>query len=99
MSRLVPLLLAIFIASPTLADMAPRIAIIIDDLGYNRELGLRALALPAELTVAILPHAPRARSIAEAARESGKEVLVHLPLEAMNQTGPHEPYQQGSGSR
>ncbi len=91
MIRLVSLLLAMVIASPTLAEMSPRIAIIIDDLGYNRELGLRAIALPAELTVAILPHAPRARAMAEAARESGKEIIVHLPLEAMNPRGPFEP--------
>ncbi len=92
MTRLFPLFIAIFIASPTLAETSPpRIAIIIDDLGYNRELGLRAIALPAELTVAILPHAPRTRLLAEAARESGKEVLVHLPLQAMHHNGPFEP--------
>ncbi|MEM1174864.1 MAG: divergent polysaccharide deacetylase family protein [Pseudomonadota bacterium] len=91
MIRLVPLLFAMCIAGPTLAETPPRIAIIIDDLGYNRELGLRAIALPAQLTVAILPDAPRARSMAEAASRSGKQVIVHLPLEAMNNKGPFEP--------
>ena len=76
MTRLFTVLLAILIAGPTLAETPPRIAIIIDDLGYNRELGLRAIALPGELTVAILPHAPRTLHLAEAARESGKEVIV-----------------------
>ncbi|MEM9689503.1 MAG: divergent polysaccharide deacetylase family protein [Pseudomonadota bacterium] len=91
MTRSIFLLLAIIVASPTLAETPPRIAIIIDDLGYDHELGLRAIALPAQLTVAILPHTPRARSLAEAARASGKEVIVHLPLEAMNPRGPFEP--------
>ncbi len=91
MIRCLLVVAAMTFAAPSLSDTPPRIAIIIDDLGYEWEAGLETLALPADLTVAILPHAPRSRHLAEAAYESGKEVIVHLPLQAMNHTGPVEP--------
>lgn len=61
---------------------APRIAIIIDDLGYQLSAGRRAIALPGPVSFAILPHAPRAAMLARAANAAGKEVLVHLPMQA-----------------
>lgn len=63
---------------------APRIALIIDDLGHALPAGLRTLALEAPVTVAILPHTPHAGRLARMARESGKEVLLHLPLQAVD---------------
>ena len=61
---------------------APRIAIIIDDLGYQLIAGRRAIALPGPVTFAILPNTPRASLLARSAYELGKEVLVHLPMQA-----------------
>lgn len=61
---------------------APRIAIIIDDLGYQLAAGRRAIALPGPVSFAILPDAPRAAVLARAAYAVGKEVLVHLPMQA-----------------
>lgn len=57
-----------------------RIAVIIDDLGYNRRLGYLAAGLPGQLTLAILPRSPHARWLAEHATTAGKEVIVHLPM-------------------
>ena len=54
----------------------PRIAIIIDDLGYQLDAGRRAIALPGPLAYAVLPATPRGRQLAEAAHRSGKEVLL-----------------------
>ena len=45
----------------------PRIAIIIDDLGYQLEAGHRTIDLPGPVACAILPSTPRATSLAEAA--------------------------------
>ncbi len=73
------------------AEVTPRIAIIIDDLGYQRSLGERAVTLPGPVACAILPGTPRGRHLAELARKHGKEVLLHLPLEAANDDGPVEP--------
>jgi polysaccharide deacetylase 2 family uncharacterized protein YibQ len=64
------------------AETQPRISIIIDDLGYQADAGRRAIGLPGPLAVAILPGTPRGRSLARAAHASGKDVLLHLPLQA-----------------
>jgi len=63
------------------ASAEPRIAIIIDDLGNLRSAGERTAALDGPVACAILPHTPAAAYIAGIAKESGKEVLLHLPLQ------------------
>ena len=77
-------------ASPARADKpdrgdVPRISIIIDDVGYRRNEDLEAIELPGPLAYAILPHSPHATSISELANRNGKEVLLHLPMEAQEQ--------------
>jgi polysaccharide deacetylase 2 family uncharacterized protein YibQ len=59
----------------------PRVAIIIDDLGYDRHLAEKLIDLNAALTVAILPHSPHQESIARLAHDRGLEVMLHLPME------------------
>lgn len=59
-----------------------RIGIIIDDMGYGRSDGLRAIALPGPLTYAFLPHTPYAARLARLAHRLDKEVLVHVPMTA-----------------
>lgn len=67
----------------TAAAQGPvQIAIIIDDLGNNRSLGERALALPGPLTYAVLPQLPHSVALARGAHDSGREVMLHLPMEA-----------------
>lgn len=79
-------------AMPALAGSPrPRIAIIIDDLGYERAAGERAIALPGPLAYAVLPGAPRSGQLAEQAHARGKEVLLHLPLQAQKDSEPAEP--------
>ena len=60
----------------------PRIALIIDDLGYERAAGERAIALPGPIAFAVLPYTPRGAFLAEKAHAAGKDVLLHLPLQA-----------------
>ncbi|HNP35756.1 MAG TPA: divergent polysaccharide deacetylase family protein [Woeseiaceae bacterium] len=72
------------------AGALPRIAIIIDDLGYQQAAGERAIALPGPIACAILPGSPRATALAHAAREQGKEILLHLPMQAANYHGKSE---------
>ncbi len=73
------------------AQPAPRIAIIIDDLGYQLEAGRRAIMLPGPVTFAVLPKTPHSKRLAHFANERGREVLLHLPLEAMDYRGPADP--------
>ncbi|ACL74356.1 divergent polysaccharide deacetylase family protein [Thioalkalivibrio sulfidiphilus] len=88
--RLQPLWLAILLpglwlwtgASQALEPPRPFIAIIIDDLGNQPGPGQRTLALPGPVTVAVLPHTPFARPLANEAHAQGKEVMLHLPMQA-----------------
>lgn len=85
--------LAALLALAGQAGMAApaRIAIIIDDLGYGLDAGRRAIELPGPVAYAILPDTPRGRDLARTAHDHGKEILLHLPLEAANFDGPVEP--------
>jgi len=78
---LATVLLTVF-SLPLAAGGIPRVAIIIDDLGYRFNAGERTIALPGPVAVAILPGSPRGRYFADAAHRSGKEVLLHLPMQA-----------------
>jgi len=73
------------------ASAAPRIALIIDDLGYRYNEGLRATRLPGPVACAVLPATPRGETLARAAHADGKEVFLHLPLQANEEDGPNEP--------
>lgn len=73
------------------AETQPRISIIIDDLGYQLEAGRRAISLPGPVAFAVLPSTPHGTRLAQFANDRGKEVLLHLPLEAVDQHGPIEP--------
>ncbi len=66
----------------TVSTEIPVVSIIIDDLGTNRPLGLDAVSIPGNLTYAILPKTPYSREIAILANESGKEVMMHQPMES-----------------
>jgi polysaccharide deacetylase 2 family uncharacterized protein YibQ len=70
-------------AETVLASAAtrPRIVVIIDDLGNERAAGLRVTELPGPVACAILPHTPYADVIARHAHGAGKEVMLHLPLQ------------------
>ena len=82
--------LFVLFSGDALAD-PPRIAIIIDDLGYHFANGKRAIALPGPITFSFLPGSPRARALANHAHASGKEVLLHLPLQADTADERQEP--------
>ena len=69
----------------------PAIAIIIDDMGQRLDAGVRAVMLPASLTYSFLPHTPYVRPLAILAHRRGREVMLHLPMEALD----HRPMGEG----
>jgi len=71
----------IFTPTPESLEKLPKIAIIIDDLGYDKSIVEKFLGLDAVLTFSILPHIPYQKSIARAALAKGFEVMLHLPME------------------
>ncbi len=69
----------------------PVIALIIDDLGYRYAEGVRATRLPGPVVCAVLPDTPRGEVLAELANASGKEVLLHMPMQSMDSDLSQEP--------
>jgi polysaccharide deacetylase 2 family uncharacterized protein YibQ len=69
-------------ASLPASPVVPRVAIIIDDLGYHAAAGRRAIDLPGAVSVAILPGTPHSHRLAQAANERGRDILLHLPMQA-----------------
>lgn len=78
--------LVLLLTMANASAQTPRIAIIIDDLGYHRQHGLAIVDLPAAITCAVIPHTPHGRRLAERASLAGKEVLVHMPMAARHHT-------------
>lgn len=65
------------------AVKAKQIAIVIDDIGYHQR-DLEFLSLPGQLTYSILPHTPYSQIFATLASQSNKELLLHIPMQALN---------------
>jgi hypothetical protein len=61
-----------------------RVALIMDDMGNSLETLDELLALGRPITVSILPYSAHAAETARIAHERGLEVLLHLPLESVN---------------
>lgn len=63
---------------------ANKVALIVDDMGYSLEAinDLCSIGLP--FTIAIIPYSPLASEIATISRQHDLEVILHLPLEAVN---------------
>jgi len=62
----------------------PLVAILIDDMGYNFSINNKFLKLEAPLSFSFLPTAPYTPKLAKKAKDLGKDVLIHLPLEPVN---------------
>ncbi|GIU49519.1 divergent polysaccharide deacetylase family protein [Shewanella algidipiscicola] len=78
--RLLLLLLVTFIAN---SAKAAQVSIIIDDIGY-RQTDEAVLSLPKEITLSVLPNTPLGKKIAIAAHHKGHEIMLHIPMQALN---------------
>jgi polysaccharide deacetylase 2 family uncharacterized protein YibQ len=58
-----------------------RAAIVIDDMGGDLEAAHKLLALAYPLTFSVLPHLCYTRITAEDVHHTGREVMLHLPME------------------
>lgn len=87
MRQLLILCLAIFSSYVNADNNAPRIAIIIDDIGYHKA-DLKLIDLPYALTFAVLPHTPYGQRAARHAFQAQKDVMLHMPMQASNGKKP-----------
>lgn len=69
-----------------------KVAIIIDDLGYNNGNAEELLKIDAPLTFSIFPLGPYSKSFAQKAHAMGRDVMLHLPME------PYEYPQKNPGN-
>lgn len=60
------------------------VAIIIDDIGYDRKMADGFLALDIPMTFSVLPYGPFNSSIIAKAKAKGVELMLHLPMEPVN---------------
>lgn len=72
------------VATESGRPLRPAIAIIIDDMGQQLGAGARAIMLPAPLTYSFLPHTPYVKPLATLVHNRRKEVMMHLPMEALD---------------
>ncbi|MER3446514.1 MAG: hypothetical protein C4291_06550 [Candidatus Dadabacteria bacterium] len=65
----------------------PKVVIIVDDLGSNRESIDRLLEIPAPISFAVLPSLPYSQYAARMGYTNGHDILLHLPMEPMDSSG------------
>jgi polysaccharide deacetylase 2 family uncharacterized protein YibQ len=73
---------------PSLPNNAPRVAIVIDDMGGDPRASARAIALPAFVTLSFLPYAKDVQGQADRALTRGHEILLHLPMQPIGHEDP-----------
>jgi polysaccharide deacetylase 2 family uncharacterized protein YibQ len=59
-----------------------RAAIVLDDLGQDSQAARKLFALPYPLTFSVLPHLRYSQATAEEIHRAGRQVMLHLPMEA-----------------
>jgi polysaccharide deacetylase 2 family uncharacterized protein YibQ len=62
---------------------APRLAIILDDLGNDSSAANAVFAMPYPLTISILPNQTHSVEIAQQAQQRGDQVMLHLPMQSL----------------
>jgi len=67
---------------------APRLAIILDDLGGDRAAAEAIFALPYPLTISVLPNHEHSTEIANEAHRRGYQVMLHLPMQSIAKETP-----------
>lgn len=71
------------VASSSFAKTVPKVALIIDDMGY-RDTDFHAFELPSHVAFAILPHTQHSKRFSAMADQQGRVVMLHLPMETLH---------------
>lgn len=80
----------------------PRLALIIDDIGFSRSMAQRFLEIKIPLTFSILPRLPLSSHLAESIHTHGHEIMLHQPMEPLQSDidpGPGALYVRDSPNR
>lgn len=68
-------------AALTRVSDGPKLALIIDDIGFSRPVAHRFLNLKIPLTFSILPRLPLSNALADTIHDHGHEIMLHQPME------------------
>jgi len=58
-----------------------KMSIVIDDLGHDRRLAQKFIAIDGPLSFSVLPYGTFSKRIAKKVHQAGRELLLHLPME------------------
>ena len=61
-----------------------KLAIVIDDIGYHPKEDAEILAMPKEISVAIIPAAPYAKIRNQQAKAQNHDILIHMPMQPVS---------------
>jgi len=87
-------------SSPATNDnQAPRLAIILDDLGNDTGAAAAVFAMPYPLTISVLPNHAHSVEIAQQAQQRGDQVMLHLPMQSLAKEHPEAQELHGGMSR
>ena len=62
-------------------DHIPQIAIIIDDIGYDKKIALALCELNSNITFSVLPFSPFGKYLSGKLHAKGLQLMLHLPME------------------
>jgi len=79
----VPKIVPIHVPPPPPARSAPKIVLILDDVGFASPQLEAAARLDARINFAVIPGSPYAAQAADLLRKRGHEILCHLPMEPL----------------
>ena len=71
---------------PTAVGPENKVALIMDDMGYSLDAIYEILSIQEPITIAVIPFSPLGKQTAQLAHQNGLEILLHLPLESINNT-------------
>ncbi len=69
------------VVPPIQGKYVPRMAIIIDDIGYDKKLAMGLFNIDKNITFSILPFSPAGTALARRLSAKGAELMLHLPME------------------
>jgi polysaccharide deacetylase 2 family uncharacterized protein YibQ len=72
-------------------SFSPKVAFIIDDLGYETEVAKKMMELEFPVALSILPFLQYSEFIAEEGRKNNQEIMLHLPMEPSNSSADPGP--------
>lgn len=71
------------VVRPLPEDDTIRIALIIDDIGYDKKIAMALYTLEPNISFSVLPWSPFGRVTSRILAEKGAEIMLHLPMEPM----------------